>query len=288
MEETASSPGPLIPVNRFSVFAAGLDHPKCLAFDRVGHLWAGGEAGQIYRIDKQGKVSPVVTLGTFIAGLAFSPDDQLLVCQSGVGVLKVRSSGRRELFASHAGDHRIRYANFGVFDEQGNYYLTDSGNWMQKNGYLLRFTPNGNGQVLGGPFGYVNGLALTADQRTLYMVESDTDSIFRLDIAADGAVSKPTLFASNVCRFPDGLTLDSAGNLFVCCYASDEIIRFTPQGEKQLFAWDRWAITLARPTNAAFGGHNMNELYVANLGRYTIVKAQLDIPGQPLANQRRR
>src|SRR5688500_9082229 len=41
---------PLIPIDRFEIFSNGLDHPECLAFDRDGNLWAGGEAGQIYRI----------------------------------------------------------------------------------------------------------------------------------------------------------------------------------------------------------------------------------------------
>ena len=47
---------PEIPIDRFEVFASGLDHPECCAFDRDGNLWAGGEAGQIYRIDPTGKV----------------------------------------------------------------------------------------------------------------------------------------------------------------------------------------------------------------------------------------
>ena len=44
-------PEPEISIERFEVFATGLDHPECLAFYRDGTLWAGGEAGQIYRID---------------------------------------------------------------------------------------------------------------------------------------------------------------------------------------------------------------------------------------------
>ena len=50
---------PEIPTDRFDVFASGLDHPECCAFDRDGNLWAGGEAGQLYRIDPAGKVETV-------------------------------------------------------------------------------------------------------------------------------------------------------------------------------------------------------------------------------------
>jgi len=46
---------PSIPLDRFEVFGTGLDHPEGLAFDRKGILWAGGEQGQLYRIDRKGR-----------------------------------------------------------------------------------------------------------------------------------------------------------------------------------------------------------------------------------------
>src|SRR5262249_39418625 len=66
-------PEPEIPIERFEIFATGLDHPECLAFDRAGVLWAGGEAGQVYRIDAAGQVQAVAALGGFTGGIAFSP-----------------------------------------------------------------------------------------------------------------------------------------------------------------------------------------------------------------------
>ena len=34
-----------------SVFVEGLDHPEGIAWGLDGHAYAGGEAGQVYRID---------------------------------------------------------------------------------------------------------------------------------------------------------------------------------------------------------------------------------------------
>src|SRR5690349_4550074 len=93
---------------RFEVFASGLDHPECVAFDLQGNLWAGGEAGQIYRIDPSGAVATVTTLGGFIAGLAFSPLDQALyVCNSKLGLFRVAADGQHELFATQAAGQKI-------------------------------------------------------------------------------------------------------------------------------------------------------------------------------------
>lgn len=276
-----------IPIEAFTVFASGLDHPECLAFDREGFLWAGGEAGQIYRIAPDGRVETIAILGSFCAGLAFSPRDQLLVCNASLGIVRVENSGAFSVFADGAGDHKFICPNFGVFDSKGNYFVTDSGNWGKHNGRLLRFTPDGRGKVIGGPFGYANGLALSADEGTLFMVESDTDSVWRFELRGDDTIGRQKVFARHVGRFPDGLALDAEGNLYACCYASDEIWRISPPGEKTLIAWDYHAIRLGSPTNMAFGGANLDELYVANLARTTITRARVDFRGQPLANLKR-
>jgi gluconolactonase len=279
---------PEIPIDQFSIFASGLDHPECCAFDRDGYLWAGGEAGQIYRIDPAGNVETVTNVGGFCAGLAFSPDGrELFVCVSGVGIVCVCKSGEHEVFATHAGDHRIVAPNYLLFDRTGRLYVTDSGNWMKRNGCVLRFEPDGRGDVIAGPYGYANGLALTGDERYLLMVESDSDSVLRFGIDAEGNLDASEVYATNVGRFPDGLALDSDGNLYVCCYASDEIWRISPDRKMTLLAHDRWGIRLGRPTNLAFGGENFDEIFVANLGRYTITRAKLEIRGQLLANLQR-
>ncbi len=275
-----------IPIEKFEIFATGIDHPECVAFDRQGDLWAGGEAGQIYRIPPDGKAKLIASLGGFCGGLAFSPRDELFVCNPSLGVVRVQPDGEFSVFASHADTHKLVCPNYGVFDAAGNYYVTDSGHWKKNNGYLCRFAPDGRGQIVGGPFGYANGLALSADEKTLFMVESNTNSVFRFGLDPGGPVGPRELYAAECGRFPDGLTLDAEGNLYVCCYASDEIWRISPAREKTLFAWDPWAIVLGSPTNMAFGGRNLDELYVANLARTTITRARIGRRGQPLANQR--
>jgi gluconolactonase len=276
---------PEIPIQRFEIFASGLDHPECCAFDRDGNLWAGGEAGQIYRIDRAGTSATIANLGGFCAGLAFSPDDrELLVCVAGIGLVRVAKTGQQHMFAVRAGDHKIVAPNYVLFDSRGRVYLTDSGKWMARNGFLLRFDHNGRGEVLAGPLGYANGLALSADERHLFMVESDSDAVLRFEIGRDDQLREPDVYADGVGRFPDGLAIDVQGNLYICCYASDEIWRISPDREKTLLAHDRWGILLGRPTNLAFGGNNVDEIYVANLGRNTITHAKLGIRGKPLAN----
>ncbi len=281
-------PEPEIPIERFEVFASDLDHPECLAFDRAGHLWAGGEAGQVYRIDPAGQVQTVATLGGFTGGIAFSPlDHALYVCNPSLGLVRIEADGRHAGFATGITEHHMIYPNSLVFDRRGRLYVSDSGNWKKQNGRLLRFEPDGRGRMLGGPFGYANGLALTRDERTLFMVESDTDRVFRFDLNVAGELGPGEVYAESVGRLPDGLALDEAGSLYIACYASDEIWRISPARERTLLAWDHHAIRLSRPTNLAWGGANADVLYVANLGRTTITRTHLPgVQGQRPANLR--
>src|SRR4051794_29254238 len=89
---------PLIPIDRFEIFATQLDHPECCAFDRHGDLWAGGEGGQVYRISPKGAVEQIATLGSFNAGLAFSPSGDLFVCNPAMGIVRVKPNGTFETF----------------------------------------------------------------------------------------------------------------------------------------------------------------------------------------------
>ncbi|MBI1898146.1 MAG: SMP-30/gluconolactonase/LRE family protein [Acidobacteria bacterium] len=271
-----------IPIQAFEVYASGLDHPECVAFDRAGNLWAGGEGGQIYRIDPSGRVHTVGNIGGFCCGLAFAPDDELFVCCSGQGIVHVSRAGQATPFTAGAGMHRIASPNFAVFRRNGTMFVTDSGHWKRGNGYILRFGRDGRGEVAAGPFGYANGLALSGDEARLYMVESDTRRVYRFNLADDGSPGPRELFAGEVGRLPDGLAFDADGNLYVACYASDEIWRIATGGERTLVAHDPDAILLSRPTNIAFGGGFM---YVANLGRQTVTRARIGRAGQPLANQ---
>jgi len=272
---------------QFEVFARGLDHPECIAFDRQGRLWAGGEAGQVYKIDAEGGVTMVTTLGGFNAGIAFSPlDHSLYVCNAKLGVFRADADVGHSLFAAEAGEHRMVCPNYPVFDRRGRLYVSDSGRWKQRNGFLLRFDVGGGGEVIGGPFGYANGLALSADERWLFMVESDTDRVLRFELTGDGQLGRGEVYVDSVGRLPDGLALDEAGNLYVACYASDEIWRISPAGEKTRLGFDHHAILLSRPTNLAWAGENRDVLYVANLGRDTITRASVPgVRGQRLAHQ---
>ena len=278
---------PLIPLEKFRHFAEGLDHPEGLAFDADGNLWAGGELGQVYRIGPKGRVQEIATMGGFCLGLTFSRDQDLYVCNTGLHSL-VRLNRRGRVLDSwdRCGTRKFKTPNFSVFDAEGNLYFSDSGDWEGANGCVYRLRPNRRIEMFAGPFAFANGLALSADDRFLYVVQSTRDNVLQIEIRGDGSAAKPTVYASHLARIPDGLAFDAVGNLFVTCYASDNVYKVSKRGKVQLVAYDPAGTIIARPTNIAFGGPNLDQIFLANLGRWHVCHAPAGVKGQPLVNQK--
>lgn len=278
----------LISVDQFETYAEGLDHPEDLAFDADGILWAGGEIGQIYRIPEKGRVEEVTNIGGFCLGLTFSEADELFVCNPKLGsIVGVQKNGTSRLFADFAGGHKLKQPNYSVFDSAGNLYVSDSGEWSHSSGCIVRYDRSGRGEVfLESPQPFPNGLALDVSERFLFIAQSHTDNVLQVEIREDGSAGEREVYAKGLARVPDGLAFDTAGNLYVSCYASDNIFRVSPDRTVSLLSYDRDGTTIARPTNVAFGGPGNQFLYVANLGRWHINRVNLGISGERLANQR--
>jgi gluconolactonase len=267
-----------------SVFASGLDHPEGLAFAPDGTIWAGGEEGQIYVVTPDGRVTEHARTGGFSGGLAFDRDGRCFVCNSPGRIVRVEQDGRWETFADEVAGVPMRTPNFPVFGPDGSLYVSDSGSWDVADGVIYRFPPGGDGEVFhAGPFQYTNGLAIDAAGEYLYVVESALHSVVRLRIAERGAAVPELVCPRGALEWvPDGLALDATGALYVTMYASDRIYRIEPGGEPEILVEDVLGMALNRPTNCAFGGPDLDRLFVANLGGRLLSVVDVGRRGQPL------
>ncbi|MBG9377344.1 SMP-30/gluconolactonase/LRE family protein [Panacibacter sp. DH6] len=274
-----------IAIKGVQVFADGLDHPECVAVHPDGSVWAGGEAGQIYKISKDGtSITTVANTGGFVLGIAFAPDcSWLAVCDlkhKCVWKLDL-STMQLEKFAQGAAGISFNIPNYPVFDKSGNLYVSESGAFREVSGKIFRFSANGYGNVWHhGPFNFANGMALSPGETCLYVVCTWLPGIERIAVNPDGTAGERTVVVTIPGTCPDGIAFDKAGNLYISCYAPNTIYRYTTDGILETFVHDWEAHTLSNPTNIAFDG---NVLYSANLGRWHISKMMADIDGLPLA-----
>ena len=270
-------------------FAEGLDHPEGVAVGHDGTVYAGGEAGQVYRISPDGKkVETIAQTGGFCLGITLDQQDNVYVCDCGRRqVLKVTLEGRTEVFAESVDGRKFQNPNFSVFDSSAILYCSDSGGWKKANGFIFRVDPDGRTTTFSsGPFHFANGLALDAEERYLYVIESNLDRILRVEIRSDGLAGSAEVFAEGLAHVPDGMAFDAAGNLYVTTYGSSTIYRVTPDRQMALLCQDIESEALCLTTNCAFAGPNFDQLLVANLGHHHLAVLDLKVKGQPLWNQR--
>jgi len=272
-----------------TIFADGLDHPECVAVHPDGSIWAGGEAGQIYRISADGQqIETVANTGGFILGIAFSPGAQwLAICDLGkkcVWRLDLKTF-QLERFAEGAAGHAFNIPNYAVFDQFGNLYVSESGTFRQVNGKILKFSPEGKGEIWQeGPFNFANGLAMAPGEKYLYVAVSFLPGVERITINADGTAGERTLVCTLPETVPDGLAFDADGNLYVSCYAPNRIYKVAPDQSVTVWIDDWEAHTLSNPTNIAFGGEQLDQIFVANIGRWHITKIEGGVRGLALVS----
>lgn len=277
----------LYPASEVRNLATGLDHPEGLAVAVDGSIYAGGEGGQVYKIEPgAGKFEIVAETGGFCLGVTLDRKENIYICDPGRrALLRVTAKGEVETLVESVDGRRLVNPNFSVFDPAGNLYFSDSGEWKKANGVIYRLRTDGECELFcAGPFHFANGLALDRKGCFLYVVESNLDRVLRIEIRSDGAASAPEVFADGLVRVPDGLAFDADGNLYVTTYASNCIYRVTPGRRNQLLCQDVENLLLCQPTNCAFGGSEFDQLYVANLGRNHISVLDLKIKGQKLWN----
>ena len=276
----------LFPKDHFSALVSGLDHPEAVAYGPDGFVYAGGEAGQIYRIGLDGALSQIGSTGGFCLGLACDADANLFICDIGhAAVMKMTPDGAYSVYCDHAGDVPFRTPNFPAFDEEGNLFVSDSGGHFQNDGRVYVIRPGGEAQLFSAePSVFTNGLCLSPDHRSLYVVESEYPRVVRIPIlpglAAGPSEQVLTLPADIV---PDGLAFDAAGNLYISCYQPNRIYRLSPTDDLDIIVDDPMGLHLAMTTNLAFAGPELDMLLIANLGGWHIAQGSIGAFGAPLA-----
>ncbi|WP_328503310.1 SMP-30/gluconolactonase/LRE family protein [Streptomyces sp. NBC_00457] len=126
-------------------------------------------------------------------------------------------------------------------------------------GTLSRVTGDGSVEVVLDDVAVSNGTGWSPDGRRMYYIDSPTRRVDVLDHEA-GRISGRRPFAAieEGAGFPDGLTVDADGCVWVALWDGGAVRRYTPDGEL-----DR-VVTLPTPrvTACAFGGADLTDLYV--------------------------
>jgi sugar lactone lactonase YvrE len=125
-----------------------------------------------------------------------------------------------------------------------------------------------------------NGIAWSPDHTAMYYIDTPTRQVVRYDFDLETgriAGGRPILEFPEGEGFPDGMTSDAEGNLWIAHWDGYGVSCWDPRTGKRL---DKIGVPAARVTSCVFGGSRLDELYITT-AREGLSDAEL--AGQPLA-----
>ncbi|MDQ0840999.1 SMP-30/gluconolactonase/LRE family protein [Streptomyces sp. V1I6] len=130
-------------------------------------------------------------------------------------------------------------------------------------GTLTRITPDGTATTVLADVAVSNGTGWSPDRRRMYYIDSPTRRIDVFDLRPDDPLPvnrRPLAVVEDGAGYPDGLTVDAAGCVWVALWDGAAVRRYTPEG-----VLDRVVeLPVRRPTACAFGGSGLTDLYVTS------------------------
>lgn len=127
-------------------------------------------------------------------------------------------------------------------------------------GTLSRVTGDGTVEVILDDVAVSNGTGWSPDGRLMYYIDSPTRRLDVFDFTDDGrAVNRrPLVEIEDGAGFPDGLTVDAEGCVWVALWEGASVRRYTPTGELDRVV----PLPVPRVTACAFAGPDLTDLYI--------------------------
>lgn len=112
-----------------------------------------------------------------------------------------------------------------------------------------------------------NGLAWSLDCTKMYYIDTLTHKLqmFDYDLESGSILNgKDAIVFDKSLGYPDGMTIDENGNLWICFYGGSKVCCFNPTTGKEV---TRISVPTQCPTSCAFGGADMNTLFITSAAK---------------------
>jgi gluconolactonase len=237
------------------------------ATDSNGNVYFSDiNAGKIYKWTPDGSVTVFLEGLNMSNGLMFDKSGNLIACEGGAGrVISIDPQGQITVLADQYNGIRFNEPNDLWIDAQGGIYFTDPAyqSAVVQDGEHVYYLSPDHSQVTRVISDMVrpNGIVGTTDGTTLYVADHGAGQTFAYSINADGTLSNKRLFLSTG---SDGMTLDTAGNLYITTQNKVQVYDAAGNLLKEI-------PTQENPTNVTFAGTDGQTLFItARTAVYTV------------------
>lgn len=153
--------------------------------------------------------------------------------------------------------------NDGKVDRSGRFWAgTMDDSEQAATGTLYRFGPGLKCTAVDEGYRITNGPAFSPSGEVMYHNDSALQLTYAFDLDADGNAGDRRLFASygEGDGYPDGMTVDAEGCLWIAFWGGGCVRRLSPAGERIATI----ELPVSQPTSCAFGGVDLDELYITS------------------------
>ena len=245
--------------------------------------WVDIDVGAVHRFDPADGSDRSWTLPTRIGCLAPREPGGLVTALQGGFAFFDPASGALEKLVDPEADKPDNRFNDGTVDPRGRLVAgTMPLGPRLPVGSMWRFSPDRRVEKLWDDMVVSNGTAFSPDGRIFYWSDSEPSRRTIWSCAYDpdsGACGPRRVFVDTHGRpgRPDGGTIDADGCYWMAGVSGWELVRFTPAGVVDRVI----AMPVEKPTKIAFGGKDLDTLYVTSIGPALCTPGTLE--QQPLA-----
>jgi sugar lactone lactonase YvrE len=230
-------------------------------------LWVDIMRGRVHAFRPEAGVCRSVDVGRPVGALVGAADGGLVLAVAGGFARFDRESARVDMMAAVEADRPENRMNDGACDAAGRFWAgTMALDERPQAGALYRLDPDGTVHTMLTGVSISNGIDWTPDGRRMYYVDSLTRRIDVFDFEArSGAIANRRTFVALApeAGFPDGLTVDAEGFVWLALWGGAALHRYDPEGARERIV----PLPVTHPTSCAFGGSDLDELYVTSARR---------------------
>lgn len=253
----------IAPAGEIRQLHSGFSFTEGPAPDAEGNLYFSDiPKNRIYRLSPSGDLTVFLENSQRCNGLMVDSKGRLVACQGGAGrviAIDLKTKDITVLADQYRGK-RFLAPNDLTLDRQGGIYFTDprfgAGADAQETEAVYYLSPTGEVTRLIDDLKQPNGIHLSPDEKTLYVLPTGTVGLFAYPVLSPGKLGPARKF-DVVQSGGDGMAMDTAGNLYLTQMKLGGILIVSPEG-KQLGLIKTPEI----PANCVFGGPDFKTLYV--------------------------
>lgn len=218
-------------------------------------------------------------------GLAFDRDGNLFACDYGIGaILKISQDGKTEIYSNGFNGKKFNRPNDLAFDPYRNLYFTDPKSYGKDklDGVVYRIDfETKEVKPVAKNLAFPNGIAFSENGKNLFICESAKNRIIRFDVDENSNLKNKTVFVELPGGDPDGIALDTNGNLFVAHFGGGKIFIISKDG----IIKDSFETPGKKPSNVEFGGEDLRTLFITEDETNAVYKIRTESRGLKLFNK---